>query len=290
VSAPIHDAHLLQHLLDDHADVLVVDLHALQAVHLLHFVEQVLLHRTRALDAQNVVRVHRPFGQTVTGAHAVALVHTQVLAGRHFVQLLRLRIVHAPHRAFDARGAHEDLALAALDVAEADEAVHLGNRRRILRLAGFEELGHTRQTAGDVARLVRLTADLGERHAGAHLLAVLDREHGTDRHHEVAHALLLAALLLPDLDVRMQLLLAILDHDALTQTGELVELFGHRLVFHEVHEADLAFDVGDDGVRVRVPREHHVFLLDRCPSSTCRMAPSGTAGALRRPRSCRWPT
>ena len=55
----IDDAHLLQHLLHDHANVLVVDLHALQAVDLLHFVEQVLLHRARALDAQDVVRIHR---------------------------------------------------------------------------------------------------------------------------------------------------------------------------------------------------------------------------------------
>ena len=81
VSPGLEDAHLLQHLPHDHADVLVVDLHALQAVDLLHFVQQILLHRARALDPQNVVRIHRTFGQTVAGAHAVALVHAQVLAG-----------------------------------------------------------------------------------------------------------------------------------------------------------------------------------------------------------------
>src|SRR6266704_2523680 len=41
----LDDLHLLQHLAHDHADVLVVDLHALQPVHLLHFVQEVLLHR-----------------------------------------------------------------------------------------------------------------------------------------------------------------------------------------------------------------------------------------------------
>ena len=85
--ARLHDANLLQHLPDDHADVLVVDLHALQAVDLLHFVEQILLHRARSLDPQDVVRIDRTLGETVTGAHAVALVHAQVLAGRHLVQL-----------------------------------------------------------------------------------------------------------------------------------------------------------------------------------------------------------
>ena len=79
--ARLHDSNLLQHLLDDHADVLVVDLHALEAVNLLHFVEQILLHRARSLDPQNVVRIDRTLGETVTGAHAVALVHAQVLAG-----------------------------------------------------------------------------------------------------------------------------------------------------------------------------------------------------------------
>src|SRR4029077_6351169 len=42
--ARIHHADLLKHLADDDADVLVVDLHALQAIHLLHLVEQVFLH------------------------------------------------------------------------------------------------------------------------------------------------------------------------------------------------------------------------------------------------------
>jgi hypothetical protein len=32
----------------------------------------------------------------------------------------------------------------------------------------------------------------------------------------------------------MQLLFAVFDDDALAQTGELVELLGHRLVFHEI--------------------------------------------------------
>src|SRR2546423_8555336 len=59
--AALKHAHLLQHLPHDHANVLVVDLHALQAVNLLHFVEEILLNRARPLDAENVVRIHRTF-------------------------------------------------------------------------------------------------------------------------------------------------------------------------------------------------------------------------------------
>ena len=71
--------------------------------------------------------------------------------------------------------------------------------------------------------------------------------------------------------------------DALAQTGELVELLGHRLVLDDVHEADRAFDVGDDRVRVRIPGEDHLILLHLvavlrpcsiAPSGTCRRAPT----------------
>src|SRR4029077_16286356 len=126
------------------------------------------LHGPRALDAQDVVRVHRTLGETVSSAHAVALVHTQVLTGSHFVQLRLAGIVDrelicsrsTTHRL------HEDLALAALDVAEADNTIDLGDRGRILRLARLEQLGNSRQTARDVARLVRFAAELRQRFAG----------------------------------------------------------------------------------------------------------------------------
>src|SRR5256886_2494129 len=244
--ARIHDLYLLQHLTHDHADVLVVDLHALQAIHLLHFVEQVLLHRPRALDSQNIVRVHRPLGETVAGAHPIALVHAQVLAGRHLVQL-RLPLL----------GVHVDLALAALDLAEPHGAVDLGDRGRILRPPGLEQLRHTRQTARDVARLVRLARHLGQDQPGVHLLAVLDGELRPLGDDEVAQPLLLLTLFLDDLDVRVQLFVPVLDDHALAPPRELVQLLAHRLVVHDVHEPDRAPQVRHDGVGVRIPREQH---------------------------------
>src|SRR5688572_316765 len=258
----IHDAHLLKHLPDDHANVLVVDLHALQAIHLLHLVEQILLHGTWPLDPQNVVRIHRAFRQTVTSPHAIALVHTKVLTRRNLVQLRLLRLVRDGITVRPvARRLHEDLALAALDLTESHRAVDLRNRRRILRPARLEQLGHPRKTTGDVARLVCLTTDLRENGSRADLLTVIHRQLRADPNHEVAQMLLLPALLLHDLDVRVEALLAILDDHALTQTGELVELLGHRLVLDDVDETNRSFDVGDDRVRVWVPGEDHRVLL-----------------------------
>ena len=256
--ARLHDSNLLQHLLDDHANVLVVDLHALEAIDLLHFVEQILLHRARSLDPQNVVRIDRTFGQTITSAHAIAFVHAQVLAGADFVQLCLARLVE---RAVVIDRRDEDLALAALDLAEPHHAVDFGDRRRILRTTRFEQLGDSRQTARDVARLVRFTADLGDDRSREDLLSILHGELSARRDDEVTHALLLPALLLNDLDVRVELLFTIFDDDALTETGELIQLLGHRLVFDDVDEANRSVDVGENRVRVRVPGEDHLVAL-----------------------------
>src|SRR2546425_1232614 len=242
----VHHLHLLQHLAHDHADVLVVDLHTLQAVHLLHLVQQVLLHRPRALDPQDVVRVHGPLGEAVSGAHPVALMDAQVLAGRHLVQL-RLALF----------GMDVDLALAALDVTEPHGAVDLGDGGRVLGPPRLEQLGHPGQAARDVARLVGLPRHLGEYQARVHLLAVLDGELRPFGNDEVAQPLLLFTLLLDDLDVRVQLLVPVLDDDALAPARELVELFPDGFLLDDVDEAHHPCHVGHDRVGVRVPREQH---------------------------------
>ena len=59
--AAFDDLHLAQHRANDNLDVLVVDVDALRAVDLLHFLNEIVLQRSLALDAQNVVRVERAF-------------------------------------------------------------------------------------------------------------------------------------------------------------------------------------------------------------------------------------
>ncbi len=57
--ADVIDADLAEHLADDELDVLVVDFHALRAVHVLDLTQQVLLDRLFAGDPQDVVRDER---------------------------------------------------------------------------------------------------------------------------------------------------------------------------------------------------------------------------------------
>src|SRR5262249_34586168 len=81
------------------------------------------------------------------------------------------------------------------------------------------------------------------------------------RDDEVTNTLLLPALLLNDLDVRVELLFTIFNDDTLTETGELVELLGHRLVLDDVDEPNGSFDVRENRVRVRIPREDDLIAL-----------------------------
>ena len=67
----------LEHLPDDHLDVLVVDRDALAAVDLLDLAHQVQLHLARAHDPQHVVRVDRTGDQLLAGLDRVALADEQ---------------------------------------------------------------------------------------------------------------------------------------------------------------------------------------------------------------------
>ena len=73
--AGIGDLDLAQHLANDRLDVLVVDLHALQAVDVLDFLDQVGGQRLDAEQAQDVLRVR------LAVHHGLALLH--VLAFEH---------------------------------------------------------------------------------------------------------------------------------------------------------------------------------------------------------------
>src|SRR5690606_7613299 len=160
--ARVGDLDLAQHLADDHLDVLVVDLHALQAVDVLDLLDQVRGQRLDAQQAQDVVRARLAVHDGLALLHVFALEHDDLAVLRD--QLLVLLAV----RALD------DQPLLALGVlAEADHAGLLGQDRRVLRLARLEQVGHARQTTGDVAGLGRLLRDLGDHVTHAHRGAVL---------------------------------------------------------------------------------------------------------------------
>src|SRR6056297_262286 len=143
--AGIDDPHLSDHLADDRLDVLVVDLHALEAVDLLHLVDQVLGELLLALDLEDVVGVLGAVHERLARPDPVALVHAHVLALRNQV-LLGVPLLWR----------HDHAALAPRVRTERDDAIDLRDDGALLRLSGLEELCHPRQAAGDVLRLAGL--------------------------------------------------------------------------------------------------------------------------------------
>src|SRR5690606_20103483 len=153
-------------------DVLVVDEHALEPVDFLDLVDEVARKLFHALDGQDVVR----------GRVAVEDI-LALLDGVAFLQVERLALRDQVLDGLDALLGRldDDPALVLVVAAEADRAVDLGNDRVILRTTSLEQLGHTRQTAGDVLGLGALERDTREHVAGGHLLAGLDRDNRIDR-------------------------------------------------------------------------------------------------------------
>ena len=78
--ATLGDLELLHHLAADHFDMLVVDLHALQAIDVLDFLDQIGRQFLHALDAQNVVRAGIAFDDVIALLHIIALAHADMLA------------------------------------------------------------------------------------------------------------------------------------------------------------------------------------------------------------------
>ncbi len=190
--------------------MLVVDLHALEAVDFLHFVDQVLLQVLRSADLENFMRDNRTFGELLALLHEVALEDDDVLVERDEVLLLRAGL-----------GILDDeLALAADRAADFDDAVDLRDLGRVLRTARFEEFGHTRQTAGDVLGLGDLARRLGEQRAGPDLVAFLHDDVRAGRNRVAREHFLLVA---DDDDLRMQVFL-VLDDDRAHQAGRFVDV------------------------------------------------------------------
>ena len=122
--AGIVDLHAAQHLAHDHFDVLVVDLHALQAVHVLHFVDDVARQRLDAQQAQDVVRVGRAVDDDLALVDHLAVVHQDVLVLGDQV-LVRLAVRIGDHQALLALGV---LAEGTVPVTSASMPASLGER------------------------------------------------------------------------------------------------------------------------------------------------------------------
>ena len=146
--ARVHNVHAAQHLADDNFDVLVGNLHTLQAIHFLHLLHDVARQLFNAFQAQNIVRIHCSVDHRFAFVHHLAVMHQDLLVfGNqrfvcHAVQI-------GNYQALFAFGF-------------LTERYRTGDFRQHARIFGdtrFKQLGHARQTAGNVAGFGRSLRD-----------------------------------------------------------------------------------------------------------------------------------
>jgi hypothetical protein len=113
-------------------------------------------------DGQNVVRVERAIHQRFARLDALAFLHVDVYATRYRVFLFGAVV-----------GNHIHLALTLRNLTELNRAIDFADDGGLVRLAGFEQFNHARQTARDVLGLRGFARDLRQHVAGVNSVAVL---------------------------------------------------------------------------------------------------------------------
>src|SRR5690606_9609838 len=254
----VGDLDLAQHLPDDDLDVLVVDLHTLQAVHLLDLVDDIFRQGINTLQTEDIVRVVRTIGDDLAAFHLLALVDTQLAPLGDQLLVGIAAIV----------GGNDQAPLALGFLAEGHRAADLREDGGILGLAGLEQVGNPGQTTGDVAGLGTFLRDTGDDVAGANLLAIgegddgVRGQHVVGRHRGVLEEQLLAVFI-PQGDHRLHVLagggaLVGVEHRDVGKARQLIGLTLDAEAFLHAGERHGTRHFGNDRVSVGIPLGHHL--------------------------------
>ena len=234
---------LLQHLANDHLDVLVVNRHTLEAIDLLDLVDEVFASSstpsTRRISCGTAIAVD----QEIAALDEIAFLHRDMLA-------LRNQILD-PLRAFLVRH-DQHAALGLVVLAELDATVDFAMTANPSACVP-RKFRDARQTAGDVAGLRCLTRDTREHIARMHLRTVLDRENGVGRQRQRASRPLEKSACSPSrrgAGSRLRSppfgLLLPIDYHLGRDTGRFIDDLAHRHTLDEVHVVGDTVALGDD--------------------------------------------
>src|SRR5580700_870026 len=248
--ANVFDFDPAHHLPGNGFDVLVVDVHALQAVDLLNGVYEVSLGELFSKHGQQIVQVERAVDQSFAGFDVVAFLHVDVDTARDGVFLGGLAVF-----AFDVNLAHTFS-----DVAVADAAIDFADDRGILGLAGFEEFDDARKTAGNVLGLGGFARDFGQHVTRLNFVAVLDHQVSA-RRHEVFFANLTARI--ADEDRGLMFFVARRQgNHVLREAGDFVDLFLDRDARLQIVKPDRAGGFREDREGERIPLGQNLAVRD----------------------------
>ncbi len=248
--------------------MLVIDAYTLQTIDVLNLVNNVMGQGFNAFQAQNVMRVGRTVGNNFTLLDVFTFEHGHLAPFRnqHFVVAAAVDRVHTVSRGDD----QATLALSFLT--EADSTGDFRQDGRLFRFAGFEQVGNTRQTTGDVTGLGTFLRDTGDNVTDIHLLAVFHTHDSLGREEVMrryigTRQILFLAFAVEQGNGRTQFLaagrtLGHIHHGDVGQTGDFVGLALHAQAFFHGSELHLTGNLDHDRVRMRVPGGNDIASLD----------------------------
>src|SRR5205085_52129 len=242
------DLHPAQHLTNDHFDVLVVDVHTLQAIDLLDFVHEVFLQTAHAQYTKDIVRVEWSIHQRLAGTNAIAILHVDMRAARDVILAL-----------FAVVASDDQFAFALRYWTKRNGAIDFRHDRGLRRTPCFEQLDDARQTTRNVFRLGRFARDLRDDVTRLNFLAVAHHQVGAHRHLISLQHLVSATA---NFQTRLFLFVGRVFHDHARLTGHFVHFFIERHAFLQVLELNVSSNFGKDSERERVPRRQQLVLRD----------------------------
>src|SRR5208283_1693111 len=164
------DSDLAQHLAYDDLNVLIIDTHTLEAIHLLHLIHEIFLEFSRAEYAQDIVRIHRTVHERLSSGYPVSFVDIHVFALRNQILLL------VPHPVF-----HENTAHAFYEPTKLHRSVDFADNGLFFGFSRLEKLGNPRETAGNIFRFRGLAWNLNENVARKYFVALVHKNMRTRR-------------------------------------------------------------------------------------------------------------
>ena len=229
----------------------VADLHTLQTVHSLDFVNNVASQSFDTLKSQDVMRIGRTVNNDFALVNHLTVVNQNVLILRN-KEFMILTL-----------GVSNDQTLFALGfLTEGNGTACLGKNTCVLRRAGFEELGNTRQTAGNVSSLLAFRRNSGKHVTDLGFVTVMNDDESADRQlnaHRMLGARNLNGLVvgIEELNQRLADLagrrVLSVDNDQRAQAGNFVHLALNRDVVDNVGKANFTCVFGNDRTSHRIP-------------------------------------
>src|SRR5690554_222748 len=280
----IGNFHLAQHLPNDNLDVFIVDDNALQAVHVLDFVGDVLGQLDHTQQTQDVVRVGRTVGNHLTLLNRFTFenVELAMLRNQNLIGIVIFR--------------RDDQALLAFGLfTERHHTTDFRQDGGLFRATSLEQVGNPWQTTGDVPGLRAFLGNTGNHVTQLDLRAIGHGHQRVSRQEEdrgtTTRQLYFFACIVNQLDGRTNVLTSCgtlfrVNHFHGGQTSQLISLGADSNALFHVDELGRTFRFGDDRVRVRIPLGNHntglnhVTVLHRQNSTVGQLVPLALTALL----------